>query len=1137
MTRYVLLCSPDRLSSCIVLPYLANRWKEMGWNPLCIMKQFEEMDPTRRFIEEELEKMDIPFQCITPFPDIEKYGSLLCALITELFHLDIKSSDYIMYAPLNLLPLEGWETYAGKPLENALIKNLNEKDKKDEKEKDVVVMMSNADLAISTFINDITPMVAYGDTSTYVLATYKMWQDAMGLYEGASIKSIIDNMVDNDWTIETHLSVKVLPRSFNVDTGDTERQISMTQPKSTFHLHREQMVDMSIPNDLTYSTRDIWERILLGYDMPTMPSYLEKLRDKKQHVHLVVFATENFYTSAILLKKNAFELSECIDHVKIFREDDIQPLCEKHPEYFTDAGKRKGYGYYSWQPYLLNKYIHSACVKDYDVVICMDAGIQIQKSLQPLVELTRKYGKLFFSIGEWKEKGYTIGRWTRRQIIHQLDELLQCNHPDIDDLPQIMGGIQIYCKTPDVLTWIDRYIDACEVDHVMNDIPSTIAQPVSEINGFQAHRHNQSVLSLCVHTSNPPCLVWPDPSQYGKKEDGGEFVNVHRSQYPPLPCVSILTPAIGHPILEKCIRSVQQQTYPQLEHIIVVDGPKWAPHIRDVLSIYKSPDDLENVYTLCKHPIYLVVLPFATGKDRWNGHRIYASLPHLSLHSDFVNFLDEDNFVSPDHIDSMMKTVQAGKLNWVYSLRDIYTEDGKYVCPDVCESLGHLHPVFNNKNDFLVDTSCYLMRRQIAMELSMVWNKPARPPHPLPEVDRHLYTLLNDRYKDFGCTGKHTLHYMVGNRSDSVRAEFFIQGNQRMYQLYGGGILPWQKSSSGQPLYVFHLTPSATASYFALPVLRRRSYAFDQWQQTMLDKLAERFDLRDGYEAIVHGYDTIPPQSFVLVNFCFYETIPTAFLKARPDLFRIAYTNEGPNIRHQAQWDITFLKEHFDRILTYWSPLLMDSKFASFCPYIQGINPDVNVDRRLLNDQSQTKKEICIVLENRSLRGHYSINDVTLTCLDMFREVYVNAFTKRKFPIQCFGKGWEKYGGKHVPNDFPSVIMRNHMFTFIIENTTADGYVSEKIYDAWAAGSIPVYYGNINPSYAIPPNIYIDAKQYKSPNALIDYLESLSDEDITAYRKAIAGQRGVLCQNACSSRLCSAVVKAIQSGGYHLSEI
>eukprot|EP01113_Clastostelium_recurvatum_P050461 TRINITY_DN9563_c0_g1_i1.p1 TRINITY_DN9563_c0_g1~~TRINITY_DN9563_c0_g1_i1.p1 ORF type:complete len:378 (+),score=70.69 TRINITY_DN9563_c0_g1_i1:17-1150(+) len=79
--------------------------------------------------------------------------------------------------------------------------------------------------------------------------------------------------------------------------------------------------------------------------------------------------------------------------------------------------------------------------------------------------------------------------------------------------------------------------------------------------------------------------------------------------------------------------------------------------------------------------------------------------------------------------------------------------------------------------------------------------------------------------------------------------------------------------------------------------------------------------------------------------------------------------------------------------------------------------------------------------------------------------------------------------------------MREYKFYLAFENSNFDDYVTEKVYDAFAAEVVPIYMGASNIDDYIPsPDSVIKVSDYASPQALAEYLLQLSqDED--AYLK------------------------------------
>ena len=246
--------------------------------------------------------------------------------------------------------------------------------------------------------------------------------------------------------------------------------------------------------------------------------------------------------------------------------------------------------------------------------------------------------------------------------------------------------------------------------------------------------------------------------------------------------VFVITPTIGTDHLLENLKSVQKQDYPNLEHVVVVDGKQYT---EEVTKMIESLGDQ-------KVPITQINIPWNTGRNKFNGHKIYAAISHLIHKPAYVSFLDEDNFVELDHISSMVNALVKENCLWGFCLRNIVEQSGKFVCRDMCESLGTLSPTWISQNDYLIDMSCYIISVDILHMLSHSLQRPARSN---PEVDRLLFRNLNHHFKKSACSMKYTLNYRVDSRGDSVTGEFFIRGNEVMNQRYNNSI-PWDCTST-----------------------------------------------------------------------------------------------------------------------------------------------------------------------------------------------------------------------------------------------------------------------------------------------------------------------------------------------------
>lgn len=247
--------------------------------------------------------------------------------------------------------------------------------------------------------------------------------------------------------------------------------------------------------------------------------------------------------------------------------------------------------------------------------------------------------------------------------------------------------------------------------------------------------------------------------------------------------VSIITPTTGNPYLAECIESVRAQTYSNVEHIVVVDGRERWDKANEILLAAQFPNGVNE---------HVCVLPYPTGTNRYNGHRVYGAATYFA-DGDYHLWLDDDNVLEPNHVESLVKLVQEKNLDWAYSLRKIIDKDGNVLCLDDCESLGMwasiLHP-----QDFFVDVNCYFVKKEHAVSITPVWYRKFREPGQM-EIDRAIAAVLmhpNNKLK-FDCTRDYTVRYRVGNTGLSVQAEFFLRGNEAMLQRHNG-VLPWKNS-------------------------------------------------------------------------------------------------------------------------------------------------------------------------------------------------------------------------------------------------------------------------------------------------------------------------------------------------------
>lgn len=65
-----------------------------------------------------------------------------------------------------------------------------------------------------------------------------------------------------------------------------------------------------------------------------------------------------------------------------------------------------------------------------------------------------------------------------------------------------------------------------------------------------------------------------------------------------------------------------------------------------------------------------------------------------------------------------------------------------------------------------------------------------------------------------------------------------------------------------------------------------------------------------------------------------------------------------------------------------------------------------------------------------------------------------------------------------------------------------DGYITEKIFDCFFAGCVPIYWGDANISESVPAECFIDFRQFSSYEDLYRFLKGLSPSEFSGYQQA-----------------------------------
>jgi hypothetical protein len=217
--------------------------------------------------------------------------------------------------------------------------------------------------------------------------------------------------------------------------------------------------------------------------------------------------------------------------------------------------------------------------------------------------------------------------------------------------------------------------------------------------------------------------------------------------------------------------------------------------------------------------------------------------------------------------------------------------------------------------------------------------------------------------------------------------------------------------------------------------------------------------------------------------------------------------------------DAGFL-ERYRRVFTWRDDLLGDQRFIKFnLPNTMHVH-----DSRGWADRH---KLCCLIAENKSIRGP--------SVLELYSErvktiKWFEQFAPSDFDL--FGIGWDmpiagsgllnralRRLHRHYPGISPAAYrpsyrgrvaskretMEGYRFSICYENVRdLPGYITEKIWDSFFAGCLPVYWGASNVTTYIPGDCFIDRRQFADNAALYNFLVSMTESEYIAYQERIA---------------------------------
>lgn len=244
-----------------------------------------------------------------------------------------------------------------------------------------------------------------------------------------------------------------------------------------------------------------------------------------------------------------------------------------------------------------------------------------------------------------------------------------------------------------------------------------------------------------------------------------------------------------------------------------------------------------------------------------------------------------------------------------------------------------------------------------------------------------------------------------------------------------------------------------------------------------------------------------------------------AIFSDMPDLHKVKLCKKNILILFESElirpdnWDRSKHK-YFDKILT-WNDEWVDNK-----KYIKYCWPNKIPDKAEI--QHIEKEKLCTLISgNKHKRHPNELYSERVRAIRWFEKNHIDKF-------DLYGIGWDKYtfsgkltshlnGITYLTRMFPSKylsykgsvsskydVLKKYKFAICYENAkNISGYITEKIFDCFFAGCVPIYLGAPNILDYIPEDTFINREKFSNYNELYNYITNMPDAEYYSYTSKI----------------------------------
>jgi hypothetical protein len=234
---------------------------------------------------------------------------------------------------------------------------------------------------------------------------------------------------------------------------------------------------------------------------------------------------------------------------------------------------------------------------------------------------------------------------------------------------------------------------------------------------------------------------------------------------------AVVMPTVLRPTITDAIQSVFDQ--------------RFGGTIQILIGVDATTNELAQVEQFCRSiPDRQSILLFYPGYSTSRRHGgLHAARDCGSLrillsymaNSQYIAYLDDDNWWSDDHVSTMHAVLSAG-AEWAYALRwFVHPGSRQPICKDEWESVGPGRGYFKG----WVDPNCLAIDK-IACEAVLRWWSIPRPYSAGMNADRNVFRILNTQYRG-APTNRHSVFYEITETDSMHPYRLSVIGGQRYH--------------------------------------------------------------------------------------------------------------------------------------------------------------------------------------------------------------------------------------------------------------------------------------------------------------------------------------------------------------------